>query len=50
MIATDLSSYTTAQLVEELKQRQGVTTTIVGPYEGVEITANGPAVVLAVID
>lgn len=41
----------TAEIVEELKNRKGVINTIkVPPYEKVEITTEGPAIVLVVID
>ena len=46
----DLSDYTTDQLVEELRGREGVETTIAEPYQDVEIKVNGPAIVLVVVD
>lgn len=49
-IADDLHSFTTAQLVEELKRREGVNTTIAAPYQDVELKVNGPAIVLTVVD
>lgn len=46
----DLNSISTRDLVEELKQRSGVKTTIVEPYEQHKIDVEGPAIVLEVID
>ena len=46
----DLSKVTTKALVEDLQNREGVETTIAEPYQDVEIKANGPAIVMVVID
>lgn len=47
----NIKEYSTAELIKELKNRQGVINTIkVPPYEKVEITTEGPAVILVVID
>lgn len=46
----ELKDYATYQLVEELKKREGVETTVADPYEDVEVRANGPANILVVID
>lgn len=40
----------TSELVEELMKREGVETTIAEPYEDVVVAANGPAIILKVID
>lgn len=40
----------TRELVEELRQREGVEATIAEPHKDIEIKVNGPAVVLVVID
>ena len=45
-----LSDYSTSELVNELKKRQGVEATIAEPYQDVKIGLNGPAVVLIVKD
>lgn len=46
----DLSFAPTCALVEELRKREGVETTIAEPYEDVRIHVNGPAIVLKVTD
>lgn len=46
----EVSEFTTAELVEELKQRQGVDAQIAEPYEDITISVNGPAIVLIVTD
>lgn len=46
----DFSNVATRDLVEELKKREGVKTTIAEPYQDVRIEVNGPAIVLVVID
>lgn len=45
-----MSEFTTAELVEELKRRQGVDTRIAEPYEDITVSVNGPAIVLIVTD
>ncbi len=46
----NIKSIPTSVLVEELKTREGVETTIAEPYEEVTVSANGPAIILKVID
>lgn len=46
----ELKNIPTAQLVEELKKREGVETKIAEPYEKCSINVDGPAVILVVID
>ena len=45
-----LSQLSTKELVDELKKREGVETHMVGPSAVVHVTADGPAIVLVVID
>lgn len=47
---TEIRSYKTCELVEELKTREGVETHVAEPYEDVSVQVNGPAVVLVIID
>lgn len=46
----DIKDIKTCELVEELKQREGVQVHIAGPHKDLNIDVNGPAVVLVVID
>lgn len=46
----NLESVSTKDLVEELKQRDGVETTIAEPYVDAEIKVNGPATILTITD
>lgn len=46
----ELKEYSTAQLVAELRTREGVTEKIAEPYETLETEVEGPAIVLTVID
>lgn len=46
----NLNDVDTCYLVEELKNREGVSKIIVNPYEDKNIKVNGPAIVLVVID
>ena len=46
----NISDFKTCELVEELKQREGVETHWAEPYADLDIKVNGPAVVLVVID
>ena len=46
----DLTEYTTKELVAELKKREGVSSTVAGPYESETVDVEGPAIVLTVID
>lgn len=45
-----MSEFTTAELVEELKRRQGVDARTAEPYEELTVFVNGPAIVLIVTD
>lgn len=45
-----LKDISTKELVEELKLRKGVETTIVEPYEEKTVKADGPAIVFKVTD
>lgn len=45
-----MNEFTTAELVEELKRRQGVDARIAEPYEDITVSVNGPAIVLIVTD
>lgn len=47
---SDVSSVPTCKLVEELLKREGVEHKIVEPYADCQITANGPAILIKVID
>ena len=49
-VQEQLSKYYTKDLVEELSKRDGVEVTIAEPYEDIEVKANGPAIVLKIID
>ncbi len=46
----EIKDISTKELVEELKKREGVETTIVEPYAEFDVKGNGPAIVLTVID
>lgn len=46
----DLSKISTANLVKELSNREGVERKIAEPYESVSVSVNGPAIILTVID
>lgn len=45
-----IKEFSTKELVEELRRREGVEATIAEPYQDVEVKVNGPAIVLVVID
>ena len=45
-----LNNVKTKDLVEELKQREGVHTEYAEPYQEKQITVNGPAQILIVFD
>lgn len=45
-----LKDISTRQLVEELKEREGVETHQAEPYEDLEVKVNGPAIVLVITD
>jgi hypothetical protein len=40
----------TADLITELRKREGVETTVVEPYQDAAVSVNGPALVLVVTD
>ena len=46
----ELSAYKTMELVAELKRREGVETYEIEPYASRTVNAEGPAIVLVVID
>lgn len=46
----ELKNVSTKELIDELRNREGVETTIAEPYEEVTVSTNGPAIVLVVID
>ena len=46
----DLKDYKTCELVEELKKREGVFGIQLDPYETKEIVAEGPMILLKIID
>lgn len=45
-----MNEFTTAELVEELKRRQGGDVRTAEPYEELTVFVNGPAIVLIVTD
>lgn len=45
-----LKNVSTKELVEELGNREGVEIKTAEPYEDMEISVNGPAVVLIIVD
>ena len=47
---SDIKDFKTCELVEELKQREGVETHQAEPYEDLNINVNGPAIVFVVTD
>lgn len=46
----NLKSIKTCELVEELKSREGVEIKYAEPYQKIDISIDGPAVILIVID
>ena len=46
----NLENVPTANLITELRKREGVETTIAEPYQDAEVCVNGPALVLVVTD
>lgn len=46
----NLENVPTANLITELRKREGVETTIVEPYQDAEVSVSGPALVLVVTD
>lgn len=45
-----LKEYSTKELLEELKQREGVHTEYAEPHQDKKISVNGPAEILVIID
>ena len=45
-----LEQITTRELIEELSKREGVEVKRAEPYQDMEVTVNGPAVVIVVTD
>ena len=45
-----LEKISTKELVEELKEREGVKTEYAEPHQGKKLSVNGPAVILIIID
>ena len=50
MPSKDLTAIPTAELVEELRKREGVAATCVSPYKTFSVDCTGPVVVLIVED
>lgn len=46
----DLTTVSTKALVDELRTREGVSEHVAEPYQDIEVSANGPAIILVVID
>lgn len=46
----NIKEFSTKELVEELKEREGVNTIIAEPYEKKTVDLEGPAIVLVVTD
>jgi hypothetical protein len=46
----ETGSVSTSDLVKILQEREGVKTKIAEPYQDLQITVNGPAVVLVITD
>ena len=46
----NLENVPTANLITELRKREGVETTIAEPYQDAEVSVNGPALALVVTD
>ena len=46
----NLENVPAANLITELRKREGVKTTIVEPYQDAEVSVNGPALVRVVTD
>ena len=47
---TIIEKFSTKELVEELKKREGVKTEYAEPYQDKNLSINGPAVILVVSD
>ena len=50
MVEMDMQTVPTCDLVRELSRREGVETHTAEPYQDMEVSVNGPAVVLVVMD
>lgn len=46
----NLAEYTTKELLEEMKSREGVYTEYAEPHQDKKISVNGPAEILIVVD
>lgn len=46
----DIKDFKTCELVDELKEREGVEAQWAEPYKDLEVKVNGPAIVLIVTD
>lgn len=46
----DLDNVETCELVSALEKREGVKKTLAEPYQCVEISEEGPAIILTIID
>lgn len=46
----DLKQYTTKELLEELKGREGVSTKYAEPHKDKKLSVNGPAEILIITD
>ena len=49
-VRTIIEKFSTKELVEELKKREGVKTEYAEPYQDKNLSINGPAVILVIID
>ncbi|MDO4267424.1 MAG: BC1881 family protein [Eubacteriales bacterium] len=47
---TFLKAVSTADLVRELREREGVSVKIAGPYETLKVSVRGPAMVFIITD
>ncbi|MFA9376264.1 MAG: BC1881 family protein [Lachnotalea sp.] len=45
-----MKDFKTLELVEELKEREGVQVHLAEPHKDIDIAVNGPAIVLVVTD
>lgn len=49
-LVEDINDFSTCELVEELKHREGVRVEYAEPYQDKVVTVNGPAQILVIID
>lgn len=49
-VRTIIEKFSTKELVEELKKREGVKTEYAEPYQDKNLSINGPAVILVISD